>query len=224
MADVTFTIDEQTVTAPEGQRLLWAAEAAGISIPHLCAHPDKEPPSGACRLCYVEVEGKKDPVTSCTEPVREGMVVHTRTERVDRLVRSAHQLLMSTHELDCKPCPGKRFCGLRSVSRMRKIGLKSGDLPKVGTHIDEDTSHPRYGLNPNHCILCGLCVWACEEKVGKGILHFAGRGIETHISTFDGRPLAEQDCTDECDACADICPTGALYIKPEVLAEGRENG
>jgi len=220
MADVTLTIDGQEITAPEGQKLLWAAEASGIDIPHLCSHPDQTPPFGACRLCYVEIEGRSKPVTSCTEPVAEGMVVHTRSERVDRLVRSGFQLLMSTHDLSCKTCPGKRFCGLRRIARQRKIGLRSGNLEGLEPRYEVDESHPRLGLNPNHCILCGLCVWVCEEVVGRGILGFAGRGMQTRLSTFDGQPLAThaEDCTD-CDRCATICPVGALYLKPEVESE-----
>jgi formate dehydrogenase major subunit/NADH-quinone oxidoreductase subunit G len=220
MADVTLIIDGQTVTAPEGQKLLWAAEAAGFDIPHLCSHPDQEPPFGACRLCYVEIEGRKSPVTACTEPVREGLVVHTRSERVDRLVRSGFQLLLSTHDLSCKTCPGKHHCGLRRTARLRKIGLRSGDLERVPPRYEVDESHPRIGLNPNRCILCGLCVWMCDEVVGRGILHFSGRGMRTRISTFDDQPLATHaaDCAD-CDRCATICPVGALYLKPEP-AEG----
>ena len=78
MNEVTFTIDDQPVTAPRGQRILWAAEAAGIYIPHLCAHPLMRTPSGACRLCWVEIEGRPTPVTACTEPVEPGLVIRTR--------------------------------------------------------------------------------------------------------------------------------------------------
>lgn len=214
MADVTLTIDGQPVTAPAGQKILWAAEAAGIYVPHLCAHPDREPPFGACRLCFVEVEGRRRPVTACTEPVAEGLVVHTRSERVDRLVQSGFHLLMATHHLDCKPCPAKRFCGLRELSRRRKIGLRSGPFPPTSPGLPTDESHPRLHLDPNRCILCGLCVWVCEEVVGRGVLHFAKRGLATRISTFDGQPLALHDCGKEREfaRCAEICPVGALYV------------
>ncbi len=217
MAEVTLTIDGESVTAPEGEKILWAAQRAGIYIPHLCAHPDREPPFGACRLCYVEVEGWSKPVTSCTEPVAEGLVVSTHSERVDRLVRAGFQLLMSTHDLDCKTCPAKKDCGLRTVSRKTKVKLRSGDLPKLVPGLPVDDSHAAFGLNPNRCILCGLCVWVCNEQVGKGVLSFAQRGLETRLSTFDGEPLATsrgtQDCGADCLRCVDICPTGALFRK-----------
>ncbi len=214
MPKVTLTIDGQTVEAEEGQKILWAAEAAGIKIPHLCGHPSQELPFGACRLCFVKVEGRPTPVTSCTEPVREGMVVHTRSRTVDRLVRSGFQLLLSTHDLDCKHCPAKRNCGLRDIARLHKIGLKSGDLERLPPRYEVDESHPRIGLNPNRCILCGLCVWMCEDVVGHGILHFAKRGLETRISTFDNEPLGDHVCVD-CERCVSVCPVGALYFKPE---------
>ncbi len=213
MADVTFTIDGQTVAAPEGEKILWAAQRAGIHIPHLCAHPDREPPFGSCRLCYVDVEGRSGPVTACTEPVAEGLVVTTRSERLDRLVRAGFELLMSTHDLDCKVCPAKRSCGLRTISRQTKVKLRSGDLAKLLPNLPVDDSHDAFGLNPNRCILCGLCVWVCAEQVGRGILDFAHRGLGTHISTFDGEPLAAQACDADCLACVDICPTGALFRK-----------
>lgn len=215
MTQVTLTIDGKSVTAPEGQKLLWAAEAAGIFIPHLCAHPDRDPPFGACRLCFVEIEGRREPVTACTEPVREGLVVTTRSARVDRLVSAGFHMLLSTHDLDCKRCPAKHHCGLRDIARRRKIGLKSGDPPPTSPGLPVDDSHPRLGLDPNRCILCGLCVWMCEEVVGRGVLHFARRGLATRISTFGDRPLAEHCCGDERDfaRCAAVCPVGALFLK-----------
>ena len=215
MADVTLTIDGQTVTAPAGTKLLWVAEQAGIYIPHLCAHVEREPPFGGCRLCYVEVEGRSKPVTACTEPVTEGMVVSTHSARVDRLVRSGFGLLMSEHDLDCKVCPAKRDCGLRTTSRKTKVKLRAGDLAKLDKALPVDASHPDFGLNPNRCILCGLCVWVCDEKVGSSVLSFARRGLDTRLTTFDGDPLGDQECGSDCLQCVDVCPTGALYRKAE---------
>lgn len=212
---VTFSIDGQTITAPEGQKILWAAEAAGIFIPHLCAHPDRDPPFGACRLCFVEIQGRRAPVTACTEPVAPDLVIQTRSERVERLVRSGFQMLLATHDLDCKSCPAKHRCGLRLIARRRRIGLRSGTPPPTSSGLPVDESHPLLGLDPNRCILCGLCVWLCEEVVGSGLLGFAHRGMATRISTFDGQPLKMHDCGThaDCARCADICPTGALYLK-----------
>ncbi|MDY0002832.1 MAG: 2Fe-2S iron-sulfur cluster-binding protein [Polyangia bacterium] len=215
MTEATFTIDGQTVTAPEGQKLLWAAEAAGIFIPHLCAHPDHDPPFASCRLCFVEIAGRSEPVTACTEPVKDGLIVRTRSDRVDRLVRSGLHLLMSTHDLDCRACPARHRCGLRQIARRRRIGLRSGDPPPASPGLPRDDSHPRLGLDPNRCVLCGLCVWMCEEVVGRGLLHFASRGPSTRVSTFGGLPLVGQCPLDEgCSArCASVCPVGALYLK-----------
>ena len=114
MSDATITIDGTEVRAQEGETLLFRALEAGFFIPSLCAIEGIDPPAGSCRLCYVEVEGRPRPVTSCTVRVRDGMVVRTRSEAVDRLVRAGFEMLMSVHRLDCKVCPGNRRRRLRA--------------------------------------------------------------------------------------------------------------
>jgi len=223
MSEVTITIDERTLKVREGTRILWAALDAGIYIPHLCAHPDRHPPFGSCRLCFVEVEGYASPVTSCTEPVRDGMVVRTRSPEVDRLVRSAFELLMSTHDLDCKNCPANKNCVLQEIAAKRKIPLRLKNLRKLPTDLPIDDSNPDFGLNPNWCVLCGLCVWICNEVVGRGILDFAKRGLATTVSTFDGSPLAEHNCSG-CLKCVEACPVGALYLKNTKETKGAAEG
>src|SRR3990172_9952130 len=107
---IEIKIDDKIVSAEPGERVLWAALEAGIFIPHLCAgraigfHP------GSCRLCFVEIEGRAEPVTACTEIVRPGLIVKTRSERVDRLTAAGFELLMSTHRLDCAVCPANKKC------------------------------------------------------------------------------------------------------------------
>jgi len=214
MKQVSLTIDGQKVEAAEGEKVLFAALDAGIFIPNLCAMRNERPAWASCRLCWVQIEGRRRPVTSCTEEVYEGMVVQTRTPEVDRLVRSAFEMIMSVHRLDCKDCPANRNCALQDIAKARKLPLKSKRLPKIEPDFAIDESHPRLAFNPNHCVLCGKCVRICRCDAGNWSLDFVNRGMRTFIGTFDGSPLAEQECLD-CTRCADVCPVGALYLKQD---------
>jgi len=212
MSAVTITVDGQKIQAEEGSRLLWAILDAGIWVPNLCAIRELEPPDGGCRLCWVEVEGKSKPVTSCTQPVKDGMVVRTRSAAVDRLVRAGFEMLLSTHRLNCKDCPGNRRCALQEIAKQRKVPLTGKRLKKIEPDFPVDESRPDLGLDPNHCVLCGKCVYVCKHEVKKGVLDIINRGLESRISTFDGEPLADQDCG-ECTRCAEVCPTHAIWKK-----------
>ena len=208
---VKITIDGQEVTAESGQRLLWAALDAGIFIPNLCAIREKEHPQNGCRLCFVEVEGRDDLVAACAERVVEGMVVKTNTERVDRVRRTAFELLMSNHNIDCKNCVKNGKCALQEIASKMKYKLKPERLPSIMHPLPIDDSHPLFTYDRNKCVLCGKCVWACEET-GSGELQFARRGIDTVISTLGGVPLVQSGCKG-CLDCVKICPVGALVLK-----------
>lgn len=212
MSLVSLQIDGKQVQAEQGRRLLSVILENELWVPNLCAIDGLEPPRGDCRLCWVEVEGWKRPVTACTTRVEAGLVVHTQSEAVDQLVRAGFELLMSTHRLDCKKCPGHRRCALQQIANRRKLSLRPKRLPKIEPDFPLDESRDALGINPNHCILCGKCVHACEFDVHKGILAFAQRGLATQVSTFDGAPLAEQGCGD-CTRCAEVCPVGAIYLR-----------
>jgi formate dehydrogenase major subunit/NADH-quinone oxidoreductase subunit G len=208
----SIIIDGIEVKAEAGSRLLWAILDAGIWVPNLCAIRGVEPPHGGCRLCWVEVESQRNPVTSCTQPVKDGMIVKTRGERVDRLVQAGFEMLLSTHRLDCKVCPGNKHCGLQDIARLRKIPLRGKRLDKIEPDFPIDESRAELGINPNHCILCGRCVHACHVEAKKGIIDYVSRGLRTHIGTFDGAPLDTQGCGD-CVRCAEVCPVGAIYLR-----------
>ncbi|MCF8010002.1 MAG: (2Fe-2S)-binding protein [Clostridiales bacterium] len=208
---VNLTIDDKQVSAQEGEMLLWVALENDIYIPHLCAMKDYTP-YAACRLCFVEVEGKKAPVTSCTQPVYENMVVHTRSERVDELVKKGFELIMSNHHLDCKNCPGNKNCELQKIAKARKLPLKPKKLiQQVNEELPIDDSMDKIVYDPRKCVLCGKCITACKEN-GNGILNFAHRGIDRVITTFGNISLKEAGCLD-CGACAEVCPVGARSIK-----------
>lgn len=211
MSEITITIDEQKISAKPGDRLLWVALDAGIEIPNLCARRDREPPFGACRLCYVEVEGWSRPVTSCTVEVSDGMVVKTRTPAIDRLVKASFELLMSHHNLECRKCLANKDCGLQRIAISRKLKLKPKRVPRLEHDREIDDSHPVLRLDRSKCILCGQCVWVCHSQ-GLGVLDFSKRGLATEIDTFGGLPLGQTQC-DSCTNCAASCPTGALRVR-----------
>ncbi len=207
---LTLTIDGVQVKAPKGEKLLWAALDNGIYIPNLCAIRGMEEPFAGCRLCFVDIEGRHEPVTACTEPVTEGMLVHTNTPRVNRLRRTAAELLIAAHHVDCRKCPKNRNCELQRIAAYLGLKLKPQRLRKIERSLPIDTSHPCFILDRNKCILCGKCVWVCNERLGA--LDFVFRGFDTMISTFYGESLAESDC-EYCGECVAVCPVGALIPK-----------
>jgi formate dehydrogenase major subunit/NADH-quinone oxidoreductase subunit G len=209
---ITFTIDGKVITAKPGEKILWAALANDIYIPHLCAIEENHTPFASCRLCFVEIEGYQRPVTACTETVQQDMAVNTRSPRVDRLVRTGFEMIMTNHRLECKKCPANRSCELQRIARERGLKLKPKDLPLLEKNLPVDDSAPNITYDPNKCVLCGRCVWTCKTK-GTGALGFARRGFDRMVTTFRDVPLAESNCNN-CDACAGACPVGALSVKP----------
>ena len=215
---VTLTIDNVEVKAKEGTNILWAALDNGLYIPNLCAMRDIKPPIASCRLCFVEIEGRNAPVTACTEPVSDGMVVHLNTSRVMRLRNTAFELLLSHHNIDCRNCAKNRNCELQSIASCLGLKLKLKRFRRIPQKSLVDSSHPLFIYDSTKCVLCGKCVWVCHDK-GSGILDFVSRGIDTAVSTFAGIPLAEAGCN-SCLACVAVCPVGAMVAKPDVALEG----
>lgn len=190
---------------------MWAALDNGIYIPNLCTIRDESEPAG-CRLCFVEVAGKERPVTACTEEVTESMVVNTRGEAALRLARRAFELVMASHPEDCAICTSNGHCELQKIAHHLKVSLKTRRLRKLLRQMLQDDSHPDYSLDPNRCVLCGRCVWACREKMGIGVLGFSHRGFQRAVTTFSGCLGSEPKCR-ACGECVKVCPTGALAFK-----------
>ena len=213
MKTVSLTIDGKEITAREGESLLWVALDNGIYIPNLCALRDKPEPSASCRLCFVEVEGYSQPVTACTEPVREGMVVNTKGPKALRLAGTAFELLLATHPVDCAHCLANRNCELQNTAAHLRIKLKTKRLKKLERKLPVDSSSPVFIYDPNKCVLCGRCVWVCQQQ-GTGALGFAHRGFERVVTTFGDEPVGESKCW-ECGECVSVCPTGAFVFKDE---------
>lgn len=218
MKTISLTIDDKKIAAREGENLLWVALDNGIYIPNLCALRDKPEPAASCRLCFVEVDSHSRPVTACTEPVREGMVVNTKGPKALKLARTGFELLLASHPVDCAHCLANRSCELQRIAHHLGVKLKSKRFKKLLRELPIDYSNPQFTYNPNKCVLCGRCVWVCRERLGIGVLGFAHRGFERVVTTFGDEPIGESECQ-ECGECVSVCPTGAFVFK-----DGKKRG
>lgn len=212
--EVTLSIDDRQVKAAEGERLLWAALDNGIYIPHLCDLREAERTVASCRLCFVEVEGLSGLVTSCTMAVSEGMVVRTRSPRIDRLVRTGFELLLSNHRLSCAKCAKNKRCELQKIARERGLKLKLTRLRPLQKDVFIDESPHKFSYDAGKCVLCGRCIWADQEQVKVGAIGFIRRGMARKVATFEDSHLADSICT-QCEACVKVCPVGAFYLKDD---------
>ena len=209
---ISLTIDSKTIRTKEGKTLLWAALENDIYIPNLCAIHDKAEPSASCRLCFVDVEGEKEPVVACTEPVKEGLVVHTRGKNALRLARTSAELILASHPVDCGRCQKNQSCELQKIAKHLGIKLITKRFRKLERGLPIDESSSLFTYNPNKCVLCGKCVWVCREKLGIGAIGFTRRGFKRIVSTFLEKPLAESTCN-QCGECVKVCPVGSLTFK-----------
>ena len=207
MSKVSVQIDGIGVECEEEDSILEAALNVGIYIPNLCFLHDENPPFGACRLCFVEVQGQGI-ITACTERVRNNMVVLTNTPEVLRLRRTAADLIISAHPTDCRNCGKNRHCELQKVASYMKVRLKPHRFKQLDRALPIDCSNPFFVLDPNKCVLCGKCTWICHERCGVGALNFINRGFNTLIAAFP-ELITESNCA-ACMECVDNCPVGAL--------------
>ena len=209
---ITLRIDDQKIEVAEGTNLLNACLANGIYIPNLCYIEGMEHPPVSCRLCFVEIEGRDHPVSSCSVWVGKELVVHTDTPTVRQLQKTALQLLLSVHDVDCKNCPANRNCALQDMAKFLKVALKSKGLDRLLKETRIDERHPFFDYYPNRCVLCGKCVYVCRQQQNRAGLTFAKRGIDTVVSFYD-RPQTEPPPCDSCQACVEVCPVAALLPK-----------
>ena len=218
MRDVSLTIDGKKIKTKEGEKILWAALESNIYIPNLCAMRERTQPSASCRLCFVEVEGENDPVIACTEPIKEGMVVNTRGKNALRIARTAAELIFASHPVDCGHCLKNRSCELQKIAKHLGIKLKTKQFRKIERNLPVDESSPLFIYDPNKCVLCGKCVWVCQEKLGIGAIGFTRRGFKRMVSTFQDKPIGESGC-DQCAECVKVCPVGSLVFKNDKRVE-----
>ncbi len=203
---ISLEINEKTVSARKGDTLLTVIRNQGIRIPTLC-HMQELAPSGACRLCVVEVDGQRGLTPSCAYPAADGMKVKTHSPRVLRARRTIVELLLSNHPDDCLYCVRNNQCDLQSLAAEFNVTYRRfHGRKKRGTL---DVSSPSLIRDPCKCILCGRCVRVCEEIQQVSAIDFIGRGDRTTIGTLYDRGLNTSTCIN-CGQCIMVCPTGAL--------------
>jgi len=209
---VSLTVDGVAVSVPAGTSVMRAAAEAGIKVPKLCATDSLEA-FGSCRVCLVEIAGRKGYPASCTTPVEEGMAVRTQTDALADLRRNVMELYISDHPLDCLTCPTNGDCELQDTAG--ELGLREVRYGFEGAnHLDaaRDESNPYFTFDPAKCIVCSRCVRACEEQQGTFALTIAGRGFDSVVSTGPGGSFLDSECV-SCGACVNACPTATLTEK-----------
>ncbi|MDQ7729531.1 formate dehydrogenase subunit alpha [Halomonas sp. SpR8] len=211
-ATVNLEIDGVTLSVPVGTSVLRAAALADINIPKLCATDSLEP-FGSCRLCAVQVEGRRGLPAACTTPVVEGMKVTTQNERLAKLRRNVMELYISDHPLDCLTCPANGDCELQDMAG--SVGLREvryGFQGENHLQASKDESNPYFSFDPSKCIVCSRCVRACEEVQGTFALTIDGRGFESKVAAGQNDAFMDSDCV-SCGACVQACPTATLMEK-----------
>ena len=217
---VRLHIDGYEVTVPQGTSLMRAAVEAGIQVPKLCATDSLEP-FGSCRLCLVEIDGRKGFPASCTTPAEAGMVVRTQTPKLQELRKGVMELYISDHPLDCLTCSANGDCELQTQAGV--VGLRNVRYGVGGQVVDgvagahhcdakPDESNPYFTYDPAKCIVCNRCVRACEETQGTFALTISGRGFESRVSPGQSQPFMDSECV-SCGACVQACPTATLQEK-----------
>ena len=206
---ITLSIDGVNVTVPEGTSVMRAASMIGTKVPKLCA-TDSLKSFGSCRMCVVEIEGRRGFPASCTTPAEAGMKVKTQTDKVADLRRNVMELYISDHPLDCLTCPTNGDCELQDTAG--EVGLRAVRYGYDGeNHLsaEKDQSNPYFTFDPSKCIVCSRCVRACEETQGTFALTIDGRGFDSKVAAGQDESFMDSDCV-SCGACVDACPTATL--------------
>jgi formate dehydrogenase major subunit len=209
---VTLEIDGHEISVPKGTSIMRAAKELGITIPKLCATDSLEA-FGSCRLCVVEIEGRRGTPASCTTPVEPGLKVTTQNGKLAKLRKGVMELYISDHPLDCLTCSANGDCELQDMAGA--TGLREVRYGYAGeNHLDakKDESNPYFTFEASKCIVCSRCVRACEEVQGTFALTIEGNGFRSKVSAGIDEGFLKSECV-SCGACVQACPTATLNEK-----------
>ncbi len=210
--NVTLEIDGQTVTVPEGTSIMRAAALADVDVPKLCA-TDTLKAFGSCRLCLVEIEGRRGYPASCTTLVADGIKVRTESPKLSQLRQNVMELYLSDHRADCAATSGTSRCELHEMAgRLGVTGSRYALDGKTHQTAARDESNPYFTFDQTACIVCSRCVRACDEVQGTFALTIQGRGFSSKVSASQNEPFMDSECV-SCGACVEACPTEALMEK-----------
>lgn len=208
----TIQVNNKKIKAEKGETILSALNRNGINIPTLCRMKEFTP-TGACRMCVVEVEGHDRLVTACSHPVEEWMKIKTHSPRVITARKTIVELLLSNHPDDCLYCDKNLTCELQRLSEEMNIREKRIRAKKIKPRLDQ--SSPAIVRELSKCILCGRCIRVCEEVITSTSLDFINKGSQTHVGPAMDRDFNFSSCI-HCGQCVLVCPTGALHEKHNI--------
>jgi bidirectional [NiFe] hydrogenase diaphorase subunit len=220
MSVKSLEIDGKPVTGLVEQTIFNVAWENGIHIPRLC-HVGGVSDVGACRLCMVEVEGRRKLQAACMTRVEEGMVIRTDSERLHKYRRLIVELLFAERNHVCAVCVMNGACELQDLAA--ELGIDHVRLRYQFPVLKVDTSHERFGMDQNRCVLCMRCVRVCDEVEGAHTWDVAGRGTRSHIISDLDEAWGESESCTSCGKCVQVCPTGALFAKGKSVAEMRKD-
>lgn len=209
MSEITLTINGKQVKGKEGDTVLEICQASGIDVPTLC-HLEGLSDVGACRMCVVEIEKERRPVPACTYPARDGLVVQTNTQRLERYRRQILELIFTEHNHFCMFCEASGDCELQKLAY--RYQMDNVRYPYTLPSLAVDAVSDYLVIEHNRCILCGRCIRACSEVAASHTLDFSQRGWKTVVTADLEQPLGESSCL-LCGACLQACPTGAIFSK-----------
>ena len=211
---INLTINNKKVSGSKNDTIMEVAKRNNIIIPSLC-YLEGVHQIGSCRICVVEVEGAKTLQASCTVKAREGMVVHTNTEKVKKARKLLYELMLSDHPQDCLSCSRNQSCELQKLGELIGVSMPRFHGEKSKSCIDDKS--PSIVRDMSKCILCRRCVTVCNDIQGVGVLNAQNRGFMTTVSPAADLPLDSVNCT-YCGQCTTVCPVGALQEKDSIKA------
>jgi formate dehydrogenase major subunit len=209
MKEITLTIDGKQAKGKEGDTVLDVCEANNIYVPTLC-HFKGLTDVGACRMCVVEIERERRPVPACTYPARDGLVVQTQNEKLEKYRRLILELMFTERNHLCAQCVASGDCELQSLAY--RYQMDNARYPYSWPSLPLDSAHDYLVIDHNRCILCGRCIRTCDEIVGVHTLDFSYRGWKDMVAADLNQPLGQSTCI-SCGACFQVCPTGAIFSK-----------